>query len=93
MVHLVCDKSALEYSHRFCQYSDICLTFGTALLLIIAGLIFQFDFFLKNDFGTYFFLFFLFGLSMVSLAMLLSMFLSKARTGNITYLALYDADS
>eukprot|EP00741_Cyanophora_paradoxa_P000093 tig00000057_g89.t1 len=52
----------------------------TGLIIIVSGAIFQFGFFLKNDFPTYFFLFFLFGLAMVSLAFFVSTVISKAST-------------
>ena len=61
----------------------------SGLLLILAGAIFQFNFFLKNDFGTYFFLFLLFGFSMVAFAIFLSLFLSKARTATSVGFAIY----
>eukprot|EP01113_Clastostelium_recurvatum_P005090 TRINITY_DN1226_c0_g1_i1.p1 TRINITY_DN1226_c0_g1~~TRINITY_DN1226_c0_g1_i1.p1 ORF type:complete len:879 (-),score=247.94 TRINITY_DN1226_c0_g1_i1:81-2717(-) len=52
----------------------------SVLVLIISGYIFQFDFFLKNDFGTFFFLFFLFGLAMVPIVFVLSTLVSRANT-------------
>jgi len=50
--------------------------------LIVAALIFQFDFFLKNAAGLYIVHFWLFGMSLVPLAMVLSTFVSKAATAN-----------
>lgn len=61
----------------------------SGFLLVLAGLIFQFDFFLKNDFGTYFFLFVLFGISMVPLTMFLSLFVSQTRTATTIGFALF----
>ncbi len=56
---------------------EIILNFFSALLLSIFGMIFQFDFFLKNDFGTHFVLFFLFEICMTGFAFFLSTFMSK----------------
>ncbi|KYQ89172.1 ABC transporter A family protein [Tieghemostelium lacteum] len=44
----------------------------SSLVLTASGYIFQFDFFKKNDFGTFFFLFLLFSLSMVTFVFFLS---------------------
>lgn len=52
----------------------------SALVLVLSGLVLRFDFFVKNAFGTYFILFSLFGLAMVSLAMFISVWLSRAAT-------------
>ena len=46
---------------------EIVLVFISSLLLVLFGMMFQFDFFLNNDFGILFFLFFLFQLNMVNL--------------------------
>eukprot|EP00246_Nothoceros_aenigmaticus_P013513 TRINITY_DN4700_c0_g1_i2.p1 TRINITY_DN4700_c0_g1~~TRINITY_DN4700_c0_g1_i2.p1 ORF type:complete len:623 (-),score=94.49 TRINITY_DN4700_c0_g1_i2:787-2430(-) len=54
------------------------LGFISSMLLVIFGLIFQFDFFLHNDFGVLFFLFFLFQVNMTGLAFLISTFISKS---------------
>ncbi|KYR02307.1 ABC transporter A family protein [Tieghemostelium lacteum] len=48
------------------------------LVLIASGSMFQFKFFTKNDFGTYFVLFLLFGISIMCLAFFLSSLLSKS---------------
>lgn len=48
------------------------------MVLITAGCILQFDFFLHNDFGLYFFLLWFFALSLVTLTMLVSAFLRRA---------------
>eukprot|EP00030_Apusomonadida_sp_AF-17_P000548 a175002_751.p1 GENE.a175002_751~~a175002_751.p1 ORF type:complete len:854 (-),score=472.33 a175002_751:20-2533(-) len=53
---------------------------GSVMVLIISGAIFQFRFFLKNDFGLYFFLFFLFALAMVPFAFVLSTLVARAKT-------------
>eukprot|EP00474_Spongospora_subterranea_P009421 CRZ09879.1 hypothetical protein [Spongospora subterranea] len=55
----------------------------SAMSLSLAGLAFQMKFFLKNDFGLYFVLFFLFGLAMTPLVLLLSVFVSKSRTATV----------
>lgn len=54
----------------------------TALLLAGFGAMWQFDLFLRNSFGLIFLTFFLFQLSMSSLAFLISTFLRKAATGS-----------
>ncbi len=59
------------------------------LLLIVSGLIFQFDFFLKTEFPVYFILFWLFGLSMVTFVFFVSNFVSKARTATILGFAMF----
>lgn len=51
-----------------------------SLLLCGAGAAFQFGFFLNNDFLTYFLLFFLFGISMVPVAFVVSTLLDSAST-------------
>lgn len=50
----------------------------TTLILILAGLAFQFPFFLNNAFGLYFFALWLFALSIVPLAFLISVVIKKA---------------
>eukprot|EP01116_Phalansterium_solitarium_P019772 TRINITY_DN564_c0_g1_i1.p1 TRINITY_DN564_c0_g1~~TRINITY_DN564_c0_g1_i1.p1 ORF type:complete len:832 (+),score=308.60 TRINITY_DN564_c0_g1_i1:104-2599(+) len=52
----------------------------SVIVLVISGYIFQFNFFLKNDFGTFFVLFLLFALSMVPVAFFLSTLVKQART-------------
>mmetsp|Transcript_22388 Transcript_22388/g.37501 ORF Transcript_22388/g.37501 Transcript_22388/m.37501 type:complete len:840 (+) Transcript_22388:121-2640(+) len=54
----------------------------TGLILIASGAILQFSFFLKNDFPLYFFLFFLFGMAMVSFAFFFAAFLGKSDTAS-----------
>ena len=41
------------------------ITFISSLLLVLFGMMFQFDFFKKNSFGVLFFVFFLFQVNMV----------------------------
>lgn len=53
---------------------EVSLGFVSSLLLIIFGLVFQFDFFLNNNFGVLFFLFFLFQVNMVTFGALLVFF-------------------
>ncbi|EEF52143.1 abc transporter, putative [Ricinus communis] len=50
----------------------------SSLLLILFGMMFQFDFFKKNNFAVLFLAFFLFQLNMVSFAFMLSTFISKS---------------
>lgn len=54
------------------------VTIISSLLLVLTGMVFQFDFFLKNSFAVLFFLFFLFELSMTGFAFLLSAFIRKS---------------
>lgn len=57
----------------------------TVFLLIGFGAAFQFDFFLDNNFGTYFFLLELFGLTLVPLSFLVSTFLKKSSSASMFY--------
>jgi hypothetical protein len=50
---------------------------STVFILIISGCIFQFNFFLKNNFGLYFLLLWLFSMTLVSLAFLTSTLVKK----------------
>ncbi|GAM20834.1 hypothetical protein SAMD00019534_040090 [Acytostelium subglobosum LB1] len=50
----------------------------SCFILVAAGYIFQFDFFKKNAFGTFFFLFLLFSISMVSFVFFLSTLIKSA---------------
>ncbi|PRP80817.1 ABC transporter A family member 2 isoform 2 [Planoprotostelium fungivorum] len=50
----------------------------SVFVLIVSGCIFQFNFFLKNNFGLYFLLMELFGISMVTLTFLVSTFVKRA---------------
>eukprot|EP00271_Cylindrocystis_brebissonii_P002761 TRINITY_DN13562_c0_g1_i1.p1 TRINITY_DN13562_c0_g1~~TRINITY_DN13562_c0_g1_i1.p1 ORF type:complete len:960 (+),score=162.56 TRINITY_DN13562_c0_g1_i1:682-3561(+) len=50
----------------------------SSVLLVLFGMIFQFDFFIKNAFPVVFFVFFLFQSSMVGFAFMLSTFLKKS---------------
>ena len=55
----------------------------SVMVLIISGYIFQFEFFLKNDFGTFFFVFILFGVSMVPAAFFISTLVKKSQNASI----------
>ncbi|KAG5414778.1 hypothetical protein IGI04_002345 [Brassica rapa subsp. trilocularis] len=57
---------------------DGILTFVSSLFLVLFGMMFQFDFFLKNSFFVIFLLFLLFQFNMISLAFMLSSFISKS---------------
>eukprot|EP01117_Protostelium_nocturnum_P005730 TRINITY_DN2068_c0_g1_i1.p1 TRINITY_DN2068_c0_g1~~TRINITY_DN2068_c0_g1_i1.p1 ORF type:complete len:1746 (+),score=587.77 TRINITY_DN2068_c0_g1_i1:107-5344(+) len=61
----------------------IVFTTISVLVLIISGCIFQFKFFLQNDFGLYFLLLWLFGLTMVSMTFLVSTFVRKATSSTL----------
>lgn len=54
----------------------------TVLLLCAFGAAFQFDFFLDNNFGTYFILLELFALSLVPLSFLTSTLLKKSSSAS-----------
>ncbi|XP_013596936.1 PREDICTED: ABC transporter A family member 11 isoform X2 [Brassica oleracea var. oleracea] len=54
------------------------LTFVSSLFLVLFGMMFQFDFFLKKSFFVVFLLFLLFQFNMISLAFVLSSFISKS---------------
>ncbi|EOA23155.1 hypothetical protein CARUB_v10016638mg [Capsella rubella] len=54
------------------------LTAISALLTVLFGMMFQFDFFLKNNFAVVFLLFMLFQLNMLGLAFMLSAFISQS---------------
>jgi ABC-type multidrug transport system ATPase subunit len=84
-------QMGLSVSVYWCSYAivNLCINVFSALLLILAGSIFQFEFFLKTDFRVYFMLFFCFGLSLVTLVFLLSCFVSRARTGTILGFAMF----
>ncbi|EOA14978.1 hypothetical protein CARUB_v10028326mg, partial [Capsella rubella] len=57
---------------------DGILTFVSSLFLVLFGMMFQFDFFLKNSFAVVFLLFLLFQFNMIGLAFVLSSFISKS---------------
>eukprot|EP01025_Chloroclados_australasicus_P050566 TRINITY_DN5830_c0_g3_i2.p1 TRINITY_DN5830_c0_g3~~TRINITY_DN5830_c0_g3_i2.p1 ORF type:complete len:1015 (-),score=90.81 TRINITY_DN5830_c0_g3_i2:310-3354(-) len=57
---------------------ELVFTFISSLLMVVFGLVFQFDMFLNNDFGLLLMLFWLFQMAMSSLAMMISPFLRKA---------------
>ncbi|KAG7606930.1 AAA+ ATPase domain [Arabidopsis thaliana x Arabidopsis arenosa] len=54
------------------------LTFVSSLFLVLFGMMFQFEFFLKNSFVLVFLLFFLFQFNMIGLAFALSSIISKS---------------
>ncbi|KAF7838425.1 ABC transporter A family member 2-like [Senna tora] len=54
------------------------VTLLSSLLIVLFGMMFQFDFFLKNSFGILFFVFFLFELNMTGFAFMISAFISKS---------------
>ncbi|CDY64180.1 BnaCnng43390D [Brassica napus] len=54
------------------------LTFVSSLFLVLFGMMFQLDFFLKNSFFVIFLLFLLFQINMISLAFMLSSFIRKS---------------
>lgn len=54
------------------------MTLISSLLIVLFGMVFQFPFFLKNNFAVQFLLFFLFALNMTALAFLTSAFVSKS---------------
>ncbi|KAJ6676813.1 ABC TRANSPORTER A FAMILY MEMBER 1-RELATED [Salix viminalis] len=57
------------------------ITFISSLLLVLFGMMFQFDFFKKNNFGVLFLVFLLFQVNMIGFAFMLSTFISKASSG------------
>ncbi|CAM6024303.1 unnamed protein product [Sphagnum balticum] len=57
---------------------EVVLVFVSSLLLVCFGLLFQFDFFLHNNFGVLFFIFFLFSFNMTGFAFMISNFISVA---------------
>ncbi|CAK9158689.1 unnamed protein product [Ilex paraguariensis] len=54
------------------------ITLLSSLLIVLFGMMFQFDFFLNNEFPVVFLLFFLFQFNMIGLAFMLSAFISKS---------------
>ncbi|XP_024541685.1 ABC transporter A family member 2 [Selaginella moellendorffii] len=61
---------------------DVCLTFLSSMVLVLSGMMFQFNFFLDNDFGVLFLVFFLFQTNMVAFSFLLSTFVTKTSSAN-----------
>ncbi|CAK9263325.1 unnamed protein product, partial [Sphagnum jensenii] len=57
---------------------EVVLVFVSSLLVVCFGMLFQFEFFLHNNFGVLFFLFFMFSFNMISFAFMLSTFISKS---------------
>ncbi|XP_075107779.1 ABC transporter A family member 2 isoform X2 [Nicotiana tabacum] len=54
------------------------ITLLSSLLIVLFGMMFQFEFFLNNSFAVVFLLFFLFQLNMIGFAFMLSAFISKS---------------
>ncbi|GMP33513.1 hypothetical protein CsSME_00006800 [Camellia sinensis var. sinensis] len=54
------------------------ITLLSALLTVLFGMMFQFDFFLNNNFAVVFLLFFLFQFNMIGFSFMLSAFISKS---------------
>ncbi|XP_009759241.1 ABC transporter A family member 2 [Nicotiana sylvestris] len=54
------------------------ITLISSLLIVLFGMMFQFEFFLNNSFAVVFLLFFLFQLNMIGFAFMLSAFISKS---------------
>ncbi|XP_057465021.1 ABC transporter A family member 2-like [Actinidia eriantha] len=54
------------------------ITLLSSVLTVLFGMMFQFDFFLNNNFAVVFLLFFLFQLNMIGFAFMLSAFISKS---------------
>ncbi|KAL6662135.1 hypothetical protein ACP70R_001519 [Stipagrostis hirtigluma subsp. patula] len=65
------------------------LTLLSALFTVLFGMMFQFDFFLKNSFGILFLLFFLFQLNMLSFAFMISTFVTKAASATTVGFAIF----
>uniref|UniRef100_A0A2P2KTL6 ABC transporter family protein n=1 Tax=Rhizophora mucronata TaxID=61149 RepID=A0A2P2KTL6_RHIMU len=65
------------------------LSLVSSLLLILFGMMFQFDFFKKNNFAVVFLVFFLFQLCMTGLAFMLSAFVSKSTSANTVGFSLF----
>ncbi|KAK4264229.1 hypothetical protein QN277_025437 [Acacia crassicarpa] len=58
------------------------ITLISSLLIVLSGMMFQFHFFLKNNFAVVFLLFFLFELSMTGFAFMLSAFIRESSSSN-----------
>lgn len=58
------------------------ITTLSSIFIVLFGMMFQFDFFLKNSFAVVFLLFFLFQFNMIGLAFFLSAFISKSSSAN-----------
>lgn len=71
------------------------ITFISSLFLVLFGMMFQFDFFKKNNFGVLFFVFFLFQVNMVRLLLLpgviVFMFFFHYKLIRINPFLMYDA--
>ena len=58
------------------------LVLAATLVLVTSGAACQFNFFLKNNFGTYFFLFLLFGISITATSFMISTLVQKSRVAS-----------
>ncbi|XP_028763397.1 ABC transporter A family member 2-like isoform X2 [Neltuma alba] len=65
------------------------ITLITSLLIVLLGMMFQFDAFVKNNFAVVFFLFFLFELSMTGFAFMLSAFIRKSSSAPTVAFAVF----
>lgn len=65
------------------------VTLLSALLTVLFGMMFQFDFFVHNNFGILFLLFFLFQLNMLSFAFMISTFVTKAASATTVGFAIF----
>ncbi|KAF3322075.1 ABC transporter A family member 2-like protein [Carex littledalei] len=65
------------------------LTLISALLTVLFGMMFQFDFFKNNSFPVLFLLFFLFQLNMLGFAFMISTFISKASSATTVGFAIF----
>ncbi|CAL1368225.1 unnamed protein product [Linum trigynum] len=61
----------------------------SALFLVLFGMMFQFDFFKKNNFAVVFLVFFLFQFNMIGFAFMLSTFISKASAATTAGFSLF----
>lgn len=65
------------------------VTFLSSLLIVLFGMMFQFDFFLHNSFAVLFMVFFLFQLNMAALSFMISSLLSKSSSTTTVGFALF----
>ncbi|KAJ8771859.1 hypothetical protein K2173_027036 [Erythroxylum novogranatense] len=61
----------------------------SSLLLVLFGMMFQFDFFIKNNFAVVFLVFFLFQFNMIAFAFMLSAFVSKSSSATTVGFSLF----
>eukprot|EP00249_Psilotum_nudum_P021774 c28239_g1_i1 orf=514-3321(-) len=62
---------------------EIMMGLVSSILLVLFGMMFQFYFFINNNFGVLFFMFFLFQFNMTGLAFMLSTFVNKSSSARI----------